>query len=69
MSCSDSSGVWPRVAGGCHCGWEKVTAIVAEGFQIERVRTLDVGPSWMHTNPYVLGVARAPEPPRDAAAP
>lgn len=65
----DSSGVWPRVAGGCRCARDTVTAIAAEGFRIERVRTLDVGPSWMHTNPHVLGVARAPAPPRDAAAP
>jgi hypothetical protein len=30
--------------------------------------SLDVGPSWMHTNPHVIGLARAPGPPADAAA-
>jgi hypothetical protein len=29
----------------------------AAGWQIDRIRTLDIGPSWMHTNPYVLGRA------------
>jgi ubiquinone/menaquinone biosynthesis C-methylase UbiE len=53
----DSSGAWPRIGGGCHCARDTVAAIQAAGFRVERVRSLEVGPSWMHTNPYVLGTA------------
>lgn len=56
----DSSGIWPRFAGGCHCSRDTVAAIEAAGFEVERVRNFDLGPSWGHTNPHVLGVARAP---------
>ena len=56
----DGSGVWPVVGGGCHCARDTVAAIEAAGFQIERVRRLDVGPAWFVTNPHVLGIARAP---------
>jgi SAM-dependent methyltransferase len=57
----DRSGLWPRAAGGCHCARDTVATIEASGFRVERVRALEVGPSWMHTNPHVLGVARAPD--------
>jgi ubiquinone/menaquinone biosynthesis C-methylase UbiE len=53
----DSSGVWPRIGGGCHCARDTLAAIQAAGFRIERDRSLDVGPSWLHTNPHVLGMA------------
>lgn len=56
----DRSGLWPRMGGGCHCSRDTVAAIEAAGFHVERIRTLTVGPSWSHTNPHVLGVARAP---------
>lgn len=56
----DRSGVWPRVAGGCHCSRATVEAIETAGFAIEQVRTYDLGPAWMHTNPHVIGTARAP---------
>jgi ubiquinone/menaquinone biosynthesis C-methylase UbiE len=49
--------VWPRVGGGCHCSRDTVAALQAAGFSVERVRSLNVGPSWMHTNPHVLGRA------------
>jgi ubiquinone/menaquinone biosynthesis C-methylase UbiE len=55
----DRSGIWPRVAGGCHCSRDTVGAIEKAGFAVERVRSLDVGPGWGHTNPHVLGIARA----------
>jgi ubiquinone/menaquinone biosynthesis C-methylase UbiE len=57
----DRWGIWPRVGGGCHCGRDAVGAIEAAGLRIERVRSLDLGPSWMVTNPHVLGAARAPD--------
>jgi ubiquinone/menaquinone biosynthesis C-methylase UbiE len=57
----DRSGIWPRVGGGCHCARNTVAAIQAARFDIERVETLEFGPSWIITNPHVLGRARAPD--------
>jgi ubiquinone/menaquinone biosynthesis C-methylase UbiE len=57
----DASGLWPRLAGGCHCARDTVAAITTAGFQVEQVRKIDVGPSCMHTNPHVVGIARAPK--------
>jgi len=54
----DRTGVWPLVGGGCHCARDTVATLQRNGFAIDRMRTLDVGPSVMHTNPHVLGVAR-----------
>lgn len=54
----DSSGIWPRLGGGCHCARDTVAAIRAAGFEVERVRSFALGPSWIHTNPHVIGVAR-----------
>jgi ubiquinone/menaquinone biosynthesis C-methylase UbiE len=54
----DSSGIWPRLGGGCHCSRDTVAAISGAGFELERVRELVIGPGWMHTNPNVLGAAR-----------
>jgi ubiquinone/menaquinone biosynthesis C-methylase UbiE len=64
----DRSGVCPRLGGGCHCARDTTSAIAVAGFEIDRVRRLDVGLSWMHTNPHVIGVARAPERPGPAQA-
>jgi len=55
---SDRSGIWPRVAGGCHCARKTIAAIEAAGFEIERVRDFGLGPSWGITHPHVIGVAR-----------
>jgi hypothetical protein len=56
----DRWGVWPRIGGGCHCARDTLGAIEAAGFTVERVRSLDFGPSWFVTNPHVLGIALAP---------
>ncbi|HEY4277242.1 MAG TPA: class I SAM-dependent methyltransferase [Conexibacter sp.] len=56
----DSSGVWPRIGGGCHCARDTVGTIAAAGFTVVRSAPLDVGPSWLHTNPHAIGMARAP---------
>jgi SAM-dependent methyltransferase len=57
----DRWGIWPRIAGGCHCARDTIGAIEAAGFTVERVRRFDLGPAWMHTNPHVVGLARAPD--------
>jgi ubiquinone/menaquinone biosynthesis C-methylase UbiE len=54
----DDSGIWPRLGGGCHCSRDTVGAIEAAGFEVDRVRSFDLGPGWAHTNPHVIGVAR-----------
>jgi SAM-dependent methyltransferase len=54
---ADGSGIWPRLAGGCHCARDTVNAIQTAGFDVDRVRSLDLGPSWGITNPHVLGSA------------
>jgi ubiquinone/menaquinone biosynthesis C-methylase UbiE len=65
----DHSGIWPRLAGGCHCARDTVSAIEAAGFDIERVRSFDLGPALMHTNPHVIGTARVPRARSGLAAP
>jgi ubiquinone/menaquinone biosynthesis C-methylase UbiE len=55
----DASGIWPRLGGGCHCSRDTVGAIEAAGFEVEHVRSFNLGPRWTHTNPHVLGAARA----------
>lgn len=55
---ADASGVWPLLAGGCHCSRDTVAAIRAAGFAVERVRSFAHPPDWSLTNPMVIGVAR-----------
>jgi ubiquinone/menaquinone biosynthesis C-methylase UbiE len=54
--------IWPRLAGGCHCGRDSEDAIIAAGFKIERSRRLQVT-AWRlphHVAPHILGVAFRP---------
>jgi SAM-dependent methyltransferase len=60
----DRSGIWPLVAGGCHCGRSTVDSINASGLNVDWISKRAVGPSWAIVNPHVLGSARAPEEPR-----
>jgi ubiquinone/menaquinone biosynthesis C-methylase UbiE len=55
----DRSGIWPLLAGGCHCSRVTLQALTTSGFEIERVGSFNLGPSWLFTNPHVFGVARA----------
>jgi SAM-dependent methyltransferase len=57
----DRPRLWPRLAGGCHCGRDTLAALEAVGLRIEQISSFDLGPSWLHTNPHVLGRARAPQ--------
>ncbi len=56
----DRTGLWPLLGGGCHCSRATVAAVEAAGFRIERLRTVEVGPRFLLTNPHVLAVARLP---------
>jgi len=57
----DHSGVWPRVAGGCHPARDTGAAIERAGFRIERSERLMFSTSALEPRiPYLLGVARAP---------
>jgi ubiquinone/menaquinone biosynthesis C-methylase UbiE len=57
QAAADGSAIWPRLAGGCHCSRDTVSALGAAGFRVGDVRELDLGPSWMITNPHVIGTA------------
>jgi SAM-dependent methyltransferase len=54
----DRSRIWPTMAGGCHCSRDTVASIRRAGFEVGSVRTIDLGPAWLATNPHVVGVAR-----------
>ena len=55
----DRSGVWPRLAGGCHPARDSLHAIEQAGFAIERVRRFYFSPGRpMPAVPHVLGAAR-----------
>jgi SAM-dependent methyltransferase len=53
----DSSGIWPRLAAGCHLARDTLAAIAAAGFTIEDVRRFTSGPGSLGI-PFVLGTAR-----------
>ena len=57
---ADRSGIWPRVAGGCHCARDTLSAIGVAGFEIDRKHGFALGPGWGLTNPHIRGVARSP---------
>jgi len=57
----DSSGVWPRLAGGCHLARDTVATINASGLSIERLRRFRSGPLGSGV-PFVLGIARLVAP-------
>ena len=57
----DRSGIWPLVAGGCHCARDTRGAVEVAGFRVERLRSFDLGPPWLVTNPHLLGLARSPD--------
>jgi len=55
----DRSGLWPALFGGCHCGRDTLATLREAGFDIERLQTIDLGPSWLISNPHVTGTAVA----------
>jgi ubiquinone/menaquinone biosynthesis C-methylase UbiE len=59
---ADRSGIWPRIAGGCHCARDTAAAIQSTGFRVEQMRSFGLGPTWGIAYPHILGCARAPQP-------
>jgi SAM-dependent methyltransferase len=56
---ADRSGLWPKLAGGCHPARDTTAAIDAAGFEIERCERFGFKASALEPNiPHVLGVAR-----------
>lgn len=53
----DESGLWPRLAGGCHLARDTVAAIRASGLIVERLRRFPSGPGPLGV-PIAQGVAR-----------
>jgi ubiquinone/menaquinone biosynthesis C-methylase UbiE len=53
----DRAGIWPRMAGGCHCGRDTVSSLRVAGFEVAEVTSVEYGPSWLITNPHVVGRA------------
>jgi ubiquinone/menaquinone biosynthesis C-methylase UbiE len=59
LQVADRSGVWPRVAGGCHPARDTVAAIESAGFEIDSVERFDFAAQpFMPSVPHVVGVAR-----------
>jgi ubiquinone/menaquinone biosynthesis C-methylase UbiE len=55
----DHSGLWPRVAGGCHPARDTTTAIQRSGFEIETINRIMFAASRMEPSiPHILGTAR-----------
>lgn len=57
----DRSGIWPTIAGGCHCCRDTAGEIRSGGFEVTEMRDMPIGPEWGHTSPHILGRA-TPEP-------
>lgn len=54
----DRTGIWPRLAAGCHLSRDTQGALIAAGFTLERVEVVEAGVGGL-TIPHVLGVVRA----------
>lgn len=59
----DHSGLWPRIAGGCHPARDTTAAISRGGFEIETCERLMFAVSRFEPSiPHILGTARVAEP-------
>jgi ubiquinone/menaquinone biosynthesis C-methylase UbiE len=59
LQIADHSGVWPKIAGGCHPARDTTAAIQHAGFQIQTSERLMFAPSRLEPAiPHILGVAR-----------
>ncbi len=55
----DSSGVWPRISGGCHLARDTIAAIQSSGLVIEQCSRFPSGPRQLGVA-FVRGIARRP---------
>jgi ubiquinone/menaquinone biosynthesis C-methylase UbiE len=61
LQAADHSGLWPKIAGGCHPARDTTAAIEHAGFQIETSeRLLFAASRFEPAIPHILGVARRP---------
>jgi len=59
LQTADHSGLWPRIAGGCHPARDTTAAIARAGFNIESSQRLTFATARFEPSiPYVLGIAR-----------
>ena len=59
LQLADRSGIWPKIAGGCHVARDTGAAIEAAGFAIERSERFAFSPGPLEPSvPHILGVAR-----------
>jgi hypothetical protein len=59
LQAADHSGLWPKIAGGCHPARDTATAIEQAGFQIQSSERIMFAASALEPRiPYILGVAR-----------
>ncbi len=59
LQIADRSGLWPKIAGGCHPARDTTTAIEGAGFEIETSDRFGFAASRFEPAvPYILGVAR-----------
>jgi ubiquinone/menaquinone biosynthesis C-methylase UbiE len=55
----DHSGIWPRIAGGCHPARDTTAAIQRSGFEIHTIERIMFSASRLEpTIPHILGIAR-----------
>lgn len=55
----DHSGLWPRIAGGCHPARDTTTAIQRSGFEIQTIERIMFSASRLEPSiPHILGIAR-----------
>ena len=59
LQCADHSGLWPRIAGGCHPARDTTTAIERAGFEIKASdRLMFAAARFEPAIPYILGTAQ-----------
>jgi ubiquinone/menaquinone biosynthesis C-methylase UbiE len=55
----DRSGIWPRVAGGCHAARDTTEAIMQAGFDVEQIERFGFSAAlYQPLIPHILGIAR-----------
>jgi ubiquinone/menaquinone biosynthesis C-methylase UbiE len=61
LQLADHSGLWPKIAGGCHPARDTGAAIESAGFTIERSERFGFSASALEPRvPYILGMTRRP---------